>query len=102
MVDETQLMDSFLRSLFREAYKAKKLEKGLQLYHTDDLCRELLKRNKGYDILHPDRNIYHAFVQEIEREAVKELREELDATVMELNGLKIKMRQNRRQTEPYL
>ena len=102
LVEEGQLMNSFLHSLFREVRKAKKLEKGLQLYQSDELFRELTKRYKGYDVGHPERNFYDAFTAEIEQEAVKELRDELDATITESNELKEKMRQNRRMTEPYL
>ena len=102
LVEEAQLINSFLHSLFREVRKAKKLEKGLQLYRSDELFNELSKRYKGYDVEHPDRNFYEAFTDSIEQEAVKELREELEATVSEYNELKEKIRQNRRMTEPYL
>ena len=101
-VDEGQLMNSFLHSLFREVRKAKKLEKGLHLYNSFDLYKELSKRYIGYDVLKPEKNFYHAFVEEMEQEAVKELRDELEATIIEFNELKEKMRQNRRMTEPYL
>ena len=102
LVDEGQLMNSFLHSLFREVQKAKKLEKGLQLYRSDELCKELSKRYTGYDVGHPEKNFYDAFTAEIEQEAVKELHEELEATISEYTELKEKMRQNRRMTEPYL
>jgi len=102
MVEEGQLMNSFLHSLFREVRKAKKLEKGLQLYRSDELFKELSKRYIGYDVFHPERNFYDAFVEEIEQKAVKELRDELAATISECNELKEKIRQNRRMTEPYL
>ena len=102
LVEEGQLMNSFLHSLFREVRKAKKLEKGLQLYRSDELFKELSKRYIGYDVYHPERNFYDAFVAEIAQEAVKELRDELAAVVSEYNELKGKIRQNRRMTEPYL
>ena len=102
LVEEGQLMNSFLHSLFREVRKAKKLEKGLQLYRSDELFKELSKRYIGYDVGRPDRNFYETFVKEIEQEAVKELRDELEATISEYNELKEKIRQNRRMTEPYL
>ena len=102
LVEESQLMNSFLHSLFREVHKAKKLEKGLQLYRSDELFKELSKRYKGYDIAHPERNFFESFTKELEQGAVNELREELEATVAEVNELKEKLRQNRRETEPYL
>ena len=102
MVQEGQLMDSFLHSLFREVHKAKKVEKGLQLYRSDELFRELSKRYLGYDVRHPERNFYDAFVEQMEQEAVNELRDELEATIAESNELKMKLRQNRRMTAPYL
>ena len=102
LVGEGELTTSFLHSLFREVRKAKKLEKGLQLYHSHELYKELTKRYTGYDVSHPEKNYYHAFVDELEQEAVKELRDELEATIAELNELKQKMRQNRRETEPYI
>lgn len=102
LVEEGQLMNSFLHSLFREVRKAKKIEKGLQLYRSDELFKELSKRYIGYDVFHPERNFYDAFVQEIEQEAVKELRDELDATTSEYHELKEKIRKTRRMTEPFL
>ena len=102
LVEDGQLMIAFVHSLFREVRKAKKLEKGLQLYRSEELFKELSKRHIGYDVGHPERAFYHSFINEIEQEAVKELRDELDATIAELNDLKEKMRQNRRMTEPYL
>jgi len=102
LVAEGQLIDAFLRSLFREVQKAKKLEKGLQLYRSDELFRELSKRYLRYDISHPERNFYDAFIEEMEQGAVSELRNELEATIAECNELKAKLRQNRRMTAPYL
>ena len=101
-VDEGQLMNSFLHSLFREVRKAKKLEKGLRLYRSDELFNELAKRYKGYDAGHPERNFYEAFIKEMEREAVNELRDELTAAVSEYNELKARIRKDRGMTEPYL
>ena len=101
-VEEGQLMNSFLHSLFREVRKAKKLEKGLQLYRSDELFKELSKRYNGYDVFHPEKNFYEAFTAEIEQEAVRELRDELAAAISENNELKERIRQNRRMTEPYL
>jgi len=102
LVDEWQLMNSLFTSLFREVSKTRKLKKGLQLYGSGELVKELAKRHAGYDLSHPERNFYHAFVEETEQEAVRELRDELTATIAESNELKEKLRENRRLTEPYL
>ena len=102
LVNEEQLMSSFLHSLFREVRKAKKLEKGLQLYRSDELYRELSKRYKGFDVHHSEKNFLETFAEEIRQDAVTELRDELEATASEYRKLKEQMRQNRRQTEPYL
>ena len=102
LVDDNQLMMAFLHSLFREVRKAKKLEKGLQLYGSEALYRELAKRHLGYDQNHPDRAFYQTFAAQMEQDAVKELQEELAATVAENNELRDRLRQNPRMTEPYL
>jgi len=102
LVNEGQLMNSFLHSLFREVRKAKKLEKGLQLYRSDELYRELSKRYKGFDVHHSDKNFLETFAEEIRQDAVTELRDELEATTSEYRELREQMRQRRRQTEPYL
>ena len=102
LVEEKQLVNSLLHALFREVRKAKKLEKGLQLYRDDELFKELSKRYMGYDVFHPERSFYDAFATEVEHEAVKELRGELAAAISEYNELKEAIRQNRRMTEPYL
>ena len=101
-VDEQQLKDSLFNSMFRKVHKTHKLEKGLLLYGSDELLKELSRRYKGYDVFHPERNMYHAFAAEIEQDAAAELRDELSAVSIEYNELKEKIRQNRRMTEPYL
>ena len=101
-VDEGRLTDAFLHSLFREVRKAKKMEKGLRLYGSDELLRELQKRGANYDVFHPEKNFYHAFMNEIELGAAEELRDELAATIIENRELNEKIKNRRRMTEPYL
>lgn len=99
-VDETQLTAHFVASLFREVDKAKRVEKGLQLYSDDQLFKELQKRQKaGYDIYKPDHNLYDRFVDEIKDGAITALQEELDARNEEYQLLKLQLQQ---QNQPNL
>lgn len=93
-VDEKQLTSHFVASLFREVDKAKRVEKGLQLYSDDKLFKELKKRSKaGYDVYKPDHNLYDRFVDEIEDDAITALQEELDARNAEYQDLKLQLQQ---------
>lgn len=93
-VDEKQLTSHFVASLFREVDKAKKVEKGLQLYSDDRLFKELKKRAKaGYDVYKPDYNLYDRFVDELQSDAVTALQDELDARNAEYQDLKLQLQQ---------
>lgn len=93
-VDEKQLTSHFVASLFREVDKAKKVEKGLQLYSDDCLFKELKKRAKaGYDVYSPDHNLYDRFVEELQSDTVTALQEELDARNAEYQELKLRLQQ---------
>lgn len=91
-VDETKLTSHFVASLFREVDKAKKVEKGLQLYSDDKLFKELKKRSKaGYDVYTPDHNLYDRFVDDLKDEAIESLQEELDARNEQYQALKLEL-----------
>ncbi|WP_278552984.1 hypothetical protein [Companilactobacillus farciminis] len=91
-VDEAKLTSHFVASLFREVDKAKKVEKGLQLYSDDRLFKELKKRSKaGYDVYTPDHNLYDQFVEDLKDEAVASLQEELDARNEQYQALKLEL-----------
>lgn len=91
-VDEAKLTSHFVASLFREVDKAKKVEKGLQLYSDDKLFKELKKRSKaGYDVYTPDHNLYDQFVEDLKDEAVASLQEELDARNGQYQALKLEL-----------
>ncbi|MQS75384.1 hypothetical protein [Companilactobacillus halodurans] len=93
-VDETKLTSHFIASLFREVDKAKKVEKGLQLYSDDRLFKELKKRMKGgYDVYSPDNNLYDRFVNDLKDESIQALQDELDARNAEYQELKLKLQQ---------
>lgn len=91
-VDEKKLTSHFVASLFREVDKAKKVEKGLQLYSDDKLFKELKKRSQ-YDIYTPDNNLYDRFVDDLQSKAVQALQEELDARNTEYQNLKSKLQE---------
>lgn len=83
-----------MASLFREVDKAKKVEKGLQLYSDDRLFKELKKRTKsGYDVYSPDHNLYDRFVEELRDEAIEALQDELDARNEEYQALKLQLQE---------
>ena len=91
-VDKAKLTSHFVASLFREVDKAKKVEKGLQLYSDDKLFKELKKRSKaGYDVYTPDHNLYDRFVEDLKDEAVASLQEELDARNGQYQALKLEL-----------
>lgn len=91
-VDKAKLTSHFVASLFREVDKAKKVEKGLQLYSDDKLFKELKKRSKaGYDVYTPDHNLYDRFVEDLKDEAVASLQEELDARNEQYQALKLEL-----------
>lgn len=91
-VDEAKLTSHFVALLFREVDKAKKVEKGLQLYSDDKLFKELKKRSKaGYDVYTPDHNLYDRFVDDLKDEAVESLQEELDARNEQYQALKLEL-----------
>ncbi|APX71607.1 hypothetical protein M5C72_00180 [Companilactobacillus allii] len=91
-VDEKSLTSHFVASLFREVDKAKRVEKGLQLYSDDQLYKEMRKRDKkGYDIYKPNRNVYDRYVDDIKDDAITALQEELDARNGEYQELKLEL-----------
>jgi len=91
-VDEKPLTAHFISSLFREVDKAKRVEKGLQLYSDDQLYKEMRKRaKKGYNIYKPDHNVYDRFIDDMKNDSVTALQEELDARNAEYQELKMKL-----------
>ncbi|CAM3219341.1 hypothetical protein [Lactiplantibacillus plajomi] len=90
-VAEGPLTSHFIGSLFREVDKAKRVQKGLQLYSDDQLYKELRKRaRRGYDVYDPEANLYDRFIDETQTDAVTALQTELDARNAEYQALKLK------------
>jgi len=104
-VDEGQLMNAFLHSLFREVKKAKRINKGMHLYSSRELYKELSKRNMQDSVQSSGtssrENLYNKLVDEMEQQVVIDLQEELEALKEEMDEIKEKMRNKRRETEPY-
>ncbi|AVK61730.1 hypothetical protein C5Z25_08040 [Lactobacillus sp. CBA3605] len=91
-VDAGPLTSHFIASLFREVDKAKRVKKGLALYSDDQLFKALKQRAQvGYDIYHPDQNLYDRFVTDLQTEAVTALQTELDARNSEYQALQLKL-----------
>ena len=104
-VDEGQLMNAFLHSLFREVKKAKRVDKGMHLYSSGELFKELSKRSKldttqNLDTSSAER-FFNRFVDEMEQQLVLELREELAALKDENDEMRERLRSARRKTEAY-
>lgn len=86
---ENFLLHSFLHSLFREVRKAKRVEKGLAHYASQELLVDLKRRGDGF---------YPLLLDEVEQESLYDLEAELQATKEELQA----HREKRRHTEAYL
>ena len=104
-VDEGQLLNAFIHSLFREVKKAKRVDKGMHLYSSRELYKELSKRNNQDTTQEAStsskENLYDKLVDEMEQQLVQDLRDELDALREENQELRDKLRSKRRKTEPY-
>jgi len=104
-VDEGQLMNAFLHSLFREVKKAKRVDKGMHLYSSKELYKEISKRSKEDSTQNvgtsSKENLYDKLVDEMEQQVVWDLRKELEALKEENHELREKMRSEKRETEPY-
>lgn len=69
-----------ITSQAREVNKAKQTERGLRVFSTDQLYKELKRREKDYDIFSGAVNYYDRFIAETQNQAVEALKEELEAT----------------------
>ena len=105
-VEEGQLMNTFLHSLFREVKKAKRVDKGMHLYSSGELYKELSKRSKQDAIQSFDTSnsegLFDRLVDEMEQQVVPDLREELTALKEENDEMRERLRSARRKTEAYI
>lgn len=79
-VNENELLYHLITSQAREVNKAKQTERGLRVFSTDQLYKELKRREKDYDIFSGAVNYYDRFIAETQNQAVEALKEELEAT----------------------
>lgn len=78
-VDENALIHRLLSAQAREVGKAKATERGLRVFSTDQLYKELKRREPAYDLYGGGVNYYDRFIEETQDQAVEALKEELEA-----------------------
>lgn len=78
-VDETALVHRLITAQAREVGKAKQTERGVRVFSTDQLYKELKRRQADYDIYGGGVNYYDRFIEESQDQAVEALKEELEA-----------------------
>lgn len=80
LVNEQELLFRLITAQAREVGKAKKTSRGLRVFSTDQLYKELKKRQPDYDLFGGGVNFYDRFAEDICEQAVEALKNELDAT----------------------
>ncbi|EOI06971.1 hypothetical protein UAY_00313 [Enterococcus moraviensis ATCC BAA-383] len=80
LVNEQELLFRLITSQAREVGKAKQTARGLRAFSTDQLYKELKKRQPDYDLFGGGVNFYDRFVEDCCAQAVEALKNELDAT----------------------
>lgn len=80
LVNEHELLFRLISSQAREVGKAKQTARGLRVFGTDQLYKELKKRQPEYDLFGGGINYYDRFIEETQLQAVEALKEELEAT----------------------
>lgn len=78
-VNEQELLFRLITAQAREVGKAKQTERGLRVFGTDQLYKELKRRQPEYDLYGGGVNYYDRFVAETQDQAVEALKEELAA-----------------------
>ena len=79
-VNEEALLFRLIASQAREVGKAKQTERGVRAFSTEQLYKELKKRQPAYDLFGGYINYYDRFIEETQTQAVEALKEELEAT----------------------
>lgn len=79
-VNEHELLYRLITSQAREVGKAKKTARGLRVFSTEQLYKELKRRQPEYDLFGGGVNYYDRFIEETQSQAVETLKEELEAT----------------------
>lgn len=78
-VNEQALIHRLLSAQAREVGKAKATQRGLRVFSTDQLYKELKRREPAYDLYGGGVNYYDRFIEESQSQAVEALKEELEA-----------------------
>lgn len=79
-VNENELLYRLITAQAREVSKAKQTERGLRVFGTQQLYKELKRRQKDYDLFGGSNNYYDRFIIDTQNQAVEALKEELEAT----------------------
>ncbi|MCA5012136.1 MULTISPECIES: hypothetical protein [unclassified Enterococcus] len=80
LVTEQELLFRLITAQAREVGKAKQTARGLRVFSTDQLYKELKKRQPDYDLFGGRINFYDRFSEDISNQAIEALKEELEAT----------------------
>ena len=80
LVNEQELLFRLITAQAREVGKAKQTARGLRVFSTDQIYKELKKRQPDYDLFGGGVNFYDRFAEDICDQAVEALKNELDAT----------------------
>ncbi|MBL1229188.1 hypothetical protein IW492_08065 [Enterococcus sp. BWB1-3] len=80
LVNEQTLLFRLIGAQAREVGKAKQTARGLRVFSTDQLYKELKKRQPDYDLFGGGVNFYDRFVEDIQNQAIEALKSELEAT----------------------
>lgn len=78
-VAEPELIYRLITAQAREVGKAKQTQRGVRVFSTDQLYRELKRRMPEYDLYGGEVNYYDRFLTETQDQAVEALKEELAA-----------------------
>lgn len=78
-VNEKALLYHLITSQAREVGKAKQTERGLRVFSTDQLYKELKRRQPEYDLYGGGVNYYDRFLADTQDQATEALKEELAA-----------------------
>ena len=78
-VNENELLYRLMNAQAREVSKAKQTERGVRVFSTDQLYKELKRRQPEYDLYGGGVNYYDRFLADTQDQAVEALKEELAA-----------------------
>ncbi|MGH1840520.1 hypothetical protein ABE867_07065 [Enterococcus gallinarum] len=80
LVNENALLYRLISAQAREVGKAKQTARGLRVFSTERLYKELKKREPEYDLFGGGVNYYDRFIEDTQLQAIEALKEELVAT----------------------